>query len=182
MRSWPPAGELLINDPGRLDGVTTVRVDEHCWRHTRFGDEFVTVVIDLTPTRTDTEAVQVVGGAGGPLEEGVQGLARRTGPGVPGPYRGGRHGQFTGYKTAATEAIDEVVTVMDPFHVVALAGDKLDTCADNACNGKPSAVAAVPVTPLFGIRRVVRTRRPANPKAMVPAPRRDRGPGPCCWR
>ena len=24
---------------------------------------------------------------------------------------------FTGYKTAATEAIDEVVTVMDPFYV-----------------------------------------------------------------
>ena len=46
--------ELLINDPGRLDGVTTVGVDEHCWRHTRFGDKFVTVVIDLTPTRTDT--------------------------------------------------------------------------------------------------------------------------------
>ena len=35
---------------------------------------------------------------------------------------------FTGYKTAAVEAIDTVVTVMDPFHVVALVGDKLDRC------------------------------------------------------
>ena len=32
---------------------------------------------------------------------------------------------FRGYKSAAVEAIDTVVTVMDPFHVVALVGDKL---------------------------------------------------------
>jgi len=35
---------------------------------------------------------------------------------------------LTGYKTAAVEAIDTVTTVMDPFHVVALVGDKLDRC------------------------------------------------------
>ena len=33
---------------------------------------------------------------------------------------------FAGYKTAAVETIDAVTTVMDPFHVVALVGDKLD--------------------------------------------------------
>lgn len=48
------AQELLINDPGRLEGVTTVGVDEHTWRHTRVGDRYVTVVIDLTPTREQT--------------------------------------------------------------------------------------------------------------------------------
>ena len=35
---------------------------------------------------------------------------------------------FTGFKTAATEELPEAVTVMDPFHVVRLAGDALDTC------------------------------------------------------
>lgn len=36
---------------------------------------------------------------------------------------------FTGYKEAlAVEAIDTVVTVMDPFHVVALVGDRSDRC------------------------------------------------------
>ena len=30
------------------------------------------------------------------------------------------------YKTAATEVVPDAVTVMDPFHVVALAGAKLD--------------------------------------------------------
>jgi len=33
---------------------------------------------------------------------------------------------FTGFKTAATQAVPDAVTVMDPFHVVALVGDKLD--------------------------------------------------------
>ena len=39
----------LIDDPHRFDGVTTIGVDEHVWRHTRFGDKYVTVIIDLTP-------------------------------------------------------------------------------------------------------------------------------------
>ena len=34
---------------------------------------------------------------------------------------------FTGYKNAATTEIPDAVTVMDPFHVVALVGAKLDT-------------------------------------------------------
>ena len=35
---------------------------------------------------------------------------------------------FTGFKTATSEALPEAVTVMDPFHVVRLAGDALDRC------------------------------------------------------
>ena len=38
----------LIDDPARFDGVTTIGVDEHVWRHTRHGDKYVTVIIDLT--------------------------------------------------------------------------------------------------------------------------------------
>jgi transposase len=34
---------------------------------------------------------------------------------------------FTGFKTAAAEELPDAVTVMDPFHVVRLAGDALDT-------------------------------------------------------
>jgi transposase len=34
----------------------------------------------------------------------------------------------TGFKTAAAEEISDAVAVMDPFHVVALAGDALDRC------------------------------------------------------
>lgn len=35
---------------------------------------------------------------------------------------------FTGYKTATVETIAHATTVMDPFHVLALVGSKLDSC------------------------------------------------------
>lgn len=44
----------LINDPTRFDGVRVLGVDEHVWRHTRFGEKYVTVIIDLTPVRDGT--------------------------------------------------------------------------------------------------------------------------------
>lgn len=35
---------------------------------------------------------------------------------------------FTRFKTASTEELPDAVAVMDPFHVVRLAGDPLDPC------------------------------------------------------
>jgi hypothetical protein len=46
--------QLLIAEPTRFDGVQVLGVDEHAWRHTRRGDKFVTVIIDLTPVRDGT--------------------------------------------------------------------------------------------------------------------------------
>ena len=48
---------VLIEDPHRFDGVKVSGVDEHVWRHTRGGDKYVTVIIDLTPIRDGTEPV-----------------------------------------------------------------------------------------------------------------------------
>ena len=45
---------VLIADPIRFDGVTVIGVDEHAWRHTRKGDKFVTVIIDVTSVRDGT--------------------------------------------------------------------------------------------------------------------------------
>ncbi len=45
---------LLIADPARFNGVAVIGVDEHVWRHTRRGDKYVTVIIDLTPIRDKT--------------------------------------------------------------------------------------------------------------------------------
>ncbi len=41
---------VLIADPARFDGARVIGVDEHAWRHTRRGDKYVTVIIDLTPS------------------------------------------------------------------------------------------------------------------------------------
>ena len=57
--SWDTANDavlaegwrVLIGDPNRLDGVAVIGVDEHCWRHTRRCEKYVTVIIDLTPVR-----------------------------------------------------------------------------------------------------------------------------------
>jgi hypothetical protein len=36
---------VLIEDPVRFDGVRVIGVDEHVWRHTRRGDQNVTVIM-----------------------------------------------------------------------------------------------------------------------------------------
>ena len=45
---------VLISDTARFDGVKVIGVDEHVWRHTRNGDKYVTVIIDLTLIRDKT--------------------------------------------------------------------------------------------------------------------------------
>ena len=64
---------------------------------------------------------------------------------------------FGGYKTAATEALPEAVTVMDPFHVVALAGHKLDLCRQRV-QQDTLGHRGRSGDPLYGVRRALRTR------------------------
>ena len=45
---------VLIDEEHRFDGVRILGVDEHVWRHTRKGDKYVTVIIDLTGIRDGT--------------------------------------------------------------------------------------------------------------------------------
>ncbi len=51
----------LIDDTGRFDDVTAIGVDEHVWRHTRRGDKYVTVTIDLTGNRDGTGPARLLG-------------------------------------------------------------------------------------------------------------------------
>ncbi len=64
---------------------------------------------------------------------------------------------FTGYKSAALEAIEKVTIVMDPFHVVALAGDKLDECRQRLQQETLDRRGHTG-DPLYGIRRTAKTR------------------------
>lgn len=65
----------LVNDPHRFDGVKVIGVDEHVWRHTRRGDHFVTVIIDLTPVREGTGPSRLLDMVRRPFQERVQNLA-----------------------------------------------------------------------------------------------------------
>ncbi|WP_029149397.1 ISL3 family transposase [Microbacterium indicum] len=118
----------LIDDPARFDAVTTIGVDEHVWRHTRLGDKYVTVIIDLTPIRTGTGPSRLLAMVEGRSKQVLKTwLAAR-----PSSWRDGvdvvAMDGFAGFKTAAAEELPDAVPVMDPFHVVRLAGDALDQC------------------------------------------------------
>ncbi len=119
---------VLIGDPDRFDGVAVIGVDEHVWRHTRAGDKYVTVIIDLTGIRDGTGPARLLDMVGGRSKQAFKAwLAAR-----PQAWRDAVQvvamDGFTGFKTAASEEIPAAVAVMDPFHVVRLAGDALDRC------------------------------------------------------
>ncbi len=119
---------VLIDDEHRFDGVTAIGVDEHVWRHTRRGDKYVTVIIDLTGIRAGTGPARLLD-----MVEGRSKRAFKTWLSErPQAWRDKVEvvamDGFTGFKTAAAEELPDAVAVMDPFHVVRLAGDALDRC------------------------------------------------------
>jgi transposase len=119
---------VLIADPDRFDGVRVIGVDEHVWRHTRRGDKFVTVIIDLTGIRDRSGPARLLDMVEGRSKQAFkQWLAERTEDWRNGVEVVAMDG-FTGFKTATTEELPTAAAVMDPFHVVRLAGDALDQC------------------------------------------------------
>ena len=146
----------LIDDPTRFDGVQVIGVDEHVWRHTRKGDKYVTVVIDLTPIRDDTGPARLLD-----MVEGRSKQAFKTWlAGRPKEWRANVEvvamDGFTGFKTATTEELPDATAVMDPFHVVRLAGDALDRCrrrVQQAIHGHRGRTS----DPLYSARRTLHT-------------------------
>lgn len=147
---------VLINDPARFDGVRVIGVDEHVWRHTRKGDKYVTVIIDLAPVQAETGPARLLDMAPGRskqvFKQWLKARPQRWRDGIEVVAMDG----FTGFKTAATEALPDAVEVMDPFHVVQLAGDGLDRCRQRiqqdtlGHRGRRG-------DPLYGIRRILHT-------------------------
>ena len=147
---------VLISDPRRFDGVRVLGVDEHVWRHTRRGNKYVTVIIDLTPVRDGTGPARLL--------DMVQGRSKQAFSGwlaaMPQAWRDGVEvvamDGFTGFKTATNDELPAAVAVMDPFHVVRLAGDATDRCRrrvqQDTCGHRGYAG-----DPLYGARRLLHT-------------------------
>src|SRR4029079_11974780 len=96
---------VLIDDETRFDGVKVVGIDEHVWRHTRRGDKYVTVIIDLTPIREGTGPARLLDMVEGRSKQAFQQwLAQR-----PETWRAAVEvvamDGFTGFKTATTEEL-----------------------------------------------------------------------------
>ncbi len=146
----------LIGDPTRSDGVMVIGVDEHAWRHTRFGDRYVTVIIDLTPVRDKTGPARLLDMVEGRSKSVFTTWLEQQNP----TFRAGIEvvalGGFTGFKTAAAEALPDAVEVMDPFHVVQLAGDALDRCRQRV-QQQTLGHRGHAGDPLYGVRRALHT-------------------------
>jgi transposase len=147
---------LLIADPARLDGVRVLGVDEHAWRHTHRGDKYVTVIIDLTPVRDRRGPARLLDMVEGRSKQVFTAWLQAQTPAFRAGIEVVAMDGFTGFKTAATEQLPHAVTVMDPFHVVALAGDALDRCRQRVqqdTHGHRGRTG----DPLYGVRRILRT-------------------------
>ena len=98
------------------------------WRHTPYGDKYVTVILDLTPIRDRRGPSRLLDMVPGRSKQVFKTwLASR-----PDTWRERIEivamDGFTGFKSAAAEELPDARAVMDPFHVVRLAGDALDEC------------------------------------------------------
>lgn len=101
-------------------------MDEHVWRHTRHGDKCVTVIVDLTPIRCGTGLARLLD----MMQDRSKDVFATWLAGRPQDWRDAVEvvamDKFTGFKNAAAQELPEAVAVMDPFHVVRLAGQAVD--------------------------------------------------------
>ncbi|MEQ6326642.1 ISL3 family transposase, partial [Mycobacterium canetti] len=147
---------VLIEDPARFDGVKVIGVDEHVWRHTRRGDKYVTVIIDLTGVREGTGPARLLDMVEGRSKQAFKTwLAEREQSWRQAVEVVAMDG-FTGFKTATTEELPEATAVMDPFHVVRLAGDALDRCRRRVQHGIHGHRGRK-TDPLYAARRTLHT-------------------------
>lgn len=148
--------QLLLDDPNRFDGVTTIGVDEHVWRHTRRGDRYVTVIIDLTPVREQRGPARLLDMVPGRSKQVFSDwLAARTQAWRNRIEIVAMDG-FTGFKTASKQHLPDATEVMDPFHVVQLAGDALDRVRQRV-QQETLGHRGRRGDPLYAIRKVLRT-------------------------
>ncbi len=108
--------------------MKVIGVDEHVWRHTRRGDKYVTVIINLTPVRDGAGPARLLDMVEGRSKAAFKTWLADRDDAFRDAVEVVAMDGFTGFKTAAAEEIPDAVTVMDPFHVVRLAGDALDRC------------------------------------------------------
>ena len=153
------ATALVLDHPAHLDGVRILGVDEHKWKHVRGqGDpSFVTVIVDLTPVLDDTGPARLLAMVPGRSAAALQGWLDERDPAFRDRVKTIGMDGFAGYHRAAKSALPQARAVMDPFHVVHLAAEKL-TLARQRIQLQLHGHRGRSGDPLYGIRRVLLTR------------------------
>src|SRR3954452_17671658 len=128
---------LLTAGPARLDGVQVIGVDEHRWSHVLGGeaDGFVTVITDLTPVVAGQGSARLLDMVPGRSAAALGGWLAERDQAFRDRVEIVAMDGFGGYKTAATEALPDAVTVMDPFHVVSVRREA--PCVQVGCKDRP---------------------------------------------
>ncbi|MGP5039748.1 ISL3 family transposase, partial [Corynebacterium variabile] len=156
-------------DPTRLDRVRILGVDEHKWKHVR-GDGspgFVTVIVDLTPLVDGVGSARLLDMVPGRSADAFGDWLDARGSTFRHRIRVVTMDGFTGYAKAATQHLAQARQVMDPFHVVHLAIDKLTACRQRVQN-ETMGHRGRSGDPLYGIRRILLTRKTlVTPKNAV---------------
>jgi transposase len=150
---------LLAAGPARLDGVRVIGVDEHRWSHVLGADAdgFVTIITDLTPVLAGHGPARLLDMVAGRSAAAMSGWLGERSSEFRAAVEIVAMDGFGGYKNAAVTALPDAVTVMDPFHVVALAGHKLDLCRQRVQQDTLGHRGRTG-DPLYRVRRTLRTR------------------------
>jgi transposase len=124
MRIVTTCGELIIDDPARLDAPTAIGVDETAFLRAtgQHPTRYTTGIADLTPGRP-ARLLDVVDGRSGVvlaawLGERDDKWKTQIATASPDPFRG--------YATALNQQLPQTVRVLDPFHVTKLGLTALD--------------------------------------------------------
>ena len=127
------------------------------WRHTPYGDKFVTVILDLTPIRDRSGPSRLLDMVPGRSKQ----VFKTWLASQPDTWRERIEivamDGFTGFKSAAAEELPGARAVMDPFHVVHLAGNALDECR-RRIGQELHHRRGRSTDPLYKARRVLHTR------------------------
>ena len=120
-------------------------------------DKYVTVILDLTPVRDRSGPSRLLDMVPGRSQEVFK------------TWLSSQHNTwrehieliamdgFTGFKSAAAEELPDTRAVMDPFHVVHLAGDALDECRRRTGQELHHQRGRA-TDPLYKARRMLHTR------------------------
>lgn len=153
--------KLVYDNPSHLDGVKILGVDEHVWKHTRRPGQpssFVTVLVDLTPLVDGRGSARLLDMCPGRSAEVLRTWLQERTPEFRRQVKVVTMDGFAGYATAVDQELPEARKVMDPFHVVHLAADKLTGCRQRL-QRETSGRRGRKDDPLYKHRRTLLTRR-----------------------
>lgn len=152
--------QLVYDDPHHLDGVRILGVDEHVWKHTRKPGEpsnLVTILVDLTPLVDGTGPARLLDIRPGRSAQVLRTWLQERDPGFRQQVQVVTMDGFTGYASAVDQVLPEATKVMDPFHLVHLAADKLTGCRQRL-QRETTGRRGRKDDPLFKYRRTLLTR------------------------